>query len=157
MPKITILSRSAFKKFIDSNGINDNTVDSITNLYLISINTTYGNDSEPFFKLPHNNVLTLFFDDCDEDCDFIDLSDQNKVIKVKAMSEQQALTVFNFTKTINNDSNVVVHCTLGQSRSGAIGAFINDYFGQRWEDLKRNNPQIKPNTHIASILRKFLF
>ena len=157
MPRIKVLSRSEFSKFIKEKGITDETVDTFTDLYLISINTTYGNDSSHFFKQLHGNVLTLDFDDTDFDSEYIDLRDTKNKIQVKAMTEDQGEQIYNFVKNIKPDSDVIVHCTLGKSRSGAVGAFINDYFGQRWDDFKQSNPRVQPNSHIASTLRKFLY
>jgi predicted protein tyrosine phosphatase len=73
------------------------------------------------------------------------------------MSEEQALEVVNFVEKMNDSSKVYVHCTAGVSRSGAVGAFINDYFGGNWEKFKFENPQVIPNSHISSLLKKIYY
>jgi rhodanese-related sulfurtransferase len=50
--------------------------------------------------------------------------------------------------------SLIVHCTMGVSRSGAIAAFLNDLLNNDWETFKRQNPRIIPNSHITTTLRK---
>lgn len=155
-PNIKVLSRAQFKKFLIENDISDYTISDHKNLYLISINDTYGDNKIRIFNTEHNNLLLLHFDDCDKDEEYIDLTDISQKIYVKAMTEEQAELIYQFVSKIPTDADVIVHCTMGQSRSGAVGAFIADYFHIKWEDFKKQNSQIKPNSHISSSLRKYL-
>jgi predicted protein tyrosine phosphatase len=154
---IKILSRKLFWDFLKKEGIDDTNVSSIKNTFFVSINSTSGNDSDPFFKEKHFNVLTLFFDDCDGYQRLVDLTSRGGFYEQIPMGEEEALEVLDFVKKIDKTSNVFVHCTAGVSRSGAIGAFINDYLGNSWGEFKMNNPMVIPNSHISSLLKKVYY
>ena len=58
---------------------------------------------------------------------------------------------------------LLVHCTAGISRSGAVGEVLNWYFNrylerntQDDEDFTQNNRQIQPNTIVRRIMLKVL-
>jgi predicted protein tyrosine phosphatase len=98
--------------------------------------------------LPNSdNVLNLWFNDCEE---------PNPDIEAVLFDEDMADVVFNFVEKNKESKFWVLHCTMGQSRSGAIGAFLADYFEIKWEDFKRDNPQIKPNALVSKLLTKRL-
>ncbi len=43
---------------------------------------------------------------------------------------------------------------MGQSRSGAIGLFINDWFEQSYSEFMFRNPQVTPNSLVSKILKR---
>lgn len=151
---IRVLSRIQFWSLLKNKGINDENVESIKNTFFISINSTNGSDSEPFFKEEHSNVLSLFFDDCDSYKKYPKIGSNGEFYVQIPMSESQALEVLDFIGKLNETSDVFVHCTAGISRSGAVGAFISDYFNNNWEKFMFDNPQVIPNSYISSLLRK---
>ena len=154
---VKVLSRILFWGMLKKQGITDSNVESQENTYFISINSTEGSDSVPYFKENHPNVLTLFFDDCDEYIKYPKIGSNGDFIEVIPMSEEQGLEVMEFVKKMGKNPNIYVHCTAGVSRSGAIGAFISDYLGIKWDEFKKVNPYVLPNTHISSLMKKIYY
>ena len=126
---------------------------------IISINSSWGFDdtppfSENFFNHPH--LLTLTFDDiCNEPETPEDLG--NAVLFNEAMAQQ----IMRFVD--DGKLPLLVHCTAGISRSGAVGEVLNWYFNrylehntQDDEDFTQNNRQIMPNTIVRRIMLKVL-
>lgn len=154
---IKVLPRILFWNLLKKDNINDSNVESKGDTYFISINSTEGNDNEPYFKEKHPNVLTLFFDDCNEHMKHPVIGYPGEFYEQIPMSGEQALEVVNFVEKMNENSNVYIHCTAGISRSGAVGAFISDYFGMGWDKFKFDNPQVIPNSHVSSLLKKMYY
>lgn len=154
---IKVLPRFLFWGLLKKQDITDSNVENQGDTYYISINSTEGNDMEPYFKEKHSNVLTLYFDDCNEYKKHPVIGSFGDFYEQIPMSEEQALEVIKFVEKMNINSNIYVHCTAGVSRSGAIGAYISDYLGVKWDDFKRVNPQVIPNSHISSLLKKMYY
>jgi predicted protein tyrosine phosphatase len=154
---IKVLARFLFWGILKKQGITDSNVENQDNTFYISINSTEGNDITPYFKEKHPNVLTLYFDDCNEYKKHPVDGSPDEFYEQIPMSEEQALEIIKFAEKMNNESNVYVHCTAGVSRSGAVGAFISDYLGNKWDDFIKVNPQVIPNSHISSLLKKVYY
>jgi hypothetical protein len=154
---IKVLARFLFWGILKKQGITDSNVENQDNTFYISINSTEGNDITPYFKEKHPNVLTLYFDDCNEYKKHPVDGSPDEFYEQIPMSEEQALEIIKFAEKMNNESNVYVHCTAGVSRSGAVGAFISDYLGNKWDDFIRVNPQVIPNSHISSLLKRVYY
>jgi len=120
---------------------------------IISINSSWGWDAEPPFSpenLTHRHLLCLTFDDV---CNEPDPDDHDKCI---LFSEQQAEQIMRFAD--DGAMPLLIHCTAGISRSGAVGEILDWYFNrfiaEKPEDhfyFVQNNKQIIPN----SLVRKF--
>jgi hypothetical protein len=54
---VKVLARFLFWDLLKKQGINDSNVEKRDDTYFISINSTEGNDVEPYFKSKHSNVL----------------------------------------------------------------------------------------------------
>lgn len=55
---------------------------------------------------------------------------------------------------LNKDKQqFIVHCSAGISRSGAVGTFINDYFGLDYSTFRKTNPQVQPNPFVLRTLK----
>ena len=126
---------------------------------IISINSSWGFDdtppfSENFFNHPH--LLTLTFDDiCNEPETPEDLG--NAVL----FNEAKAQQIMRFVD--DGKLPLLVHCTAGISRSGAVGEVLNWYFNRYLEhnvaddeEFVQNNRQIQPNTIVRRIMLKVL-
>ena len=122
---------------------------------IISINSSWGFDDTPPFSpelLNHPHLLTLTFDDiCNEPETPEDLG--NAVLFNEAMAEH----IMRFVD--DGKLPLLVHCTAGISRSGAVGEVLNWYFNrylerntQDDEDFTQNNRQIQPNTLVRRIM-----
>ena len=158
--EIYIKSLEGVKKYIRQNP-------NLPNDYLfISINNyTHWNgqyeEHPPFTddQLDGNNVLTLWFDDITpkENLDnHYCLFDENDV---------KVIIDFLNKNVVKETKGIVVHCTAGISRSGAVGSVLNDYYNRflednekQWEDNQLHNYEncISPNPHVASLLKKAL-
>ena len=97
--------------------------------------------------------MILYLDDLEKDLE-IPLIGTNKKDIYKAMTYEQALDLFDFIKSNIDKKTCLVHCHAGVSRSGAVGLFINEYLGQNEERFRVLHPNIAPNPHILSLLRK---
>ena len=72
----------------------------------------------------------------------------------KAMSIEQGTEIVDFIMKHLDKKQVFIHCAAGISRSGAIGAFINQITGGFYEEFTRHNPQVHENMYILGLLRK---
>ena len=126
---------------------------------IISINTSWGFDDTPPFSLEllnHPHLLTLTFDDiCNEPETPEDLG--NAIL----FNEDMAHAIMRFVD--DGKFPLLVHCTAGISRSGAVGEVLNWYFNRYLnnntaddEDFVLNNRQIQPNTIVRRIMLKVL-
>ena len=115
---------------------------------IISINSVSFPSEEPPFSeefLDAENLLILYFDDVDEGFP-------------NAMTPEQAREIVNFVRHEDNRP-IIVHCTAGISRSGAVGEVLNWYFNRYLEDnppvYRLNeimNRDIVPNSHVRRLL-----
>ena len=126
---------------------------------IISINSSWGFDDTPPFSpelLNHPHLLTLTFDDiCNEPETPEDLG------KAILFNEDMAHAIMRFVD--DGKFPLLVHCTAGISRSGAVGEVLNWYFNRYLEtntaddeDFEQNNRQIMPNTIVRRIMLKVL-
>ena len=124
---------------------------------VISINSVRIPEEPPFSKQywTADNVLVLSFDDVDDSDPFIFQG-------TRFMSEADAEAIAAFVES-PDPRPIVVHCTAGISRSGAIGASLNEYFNRKLsqDEAARQafwiaHPYINPNLHVMKLLWKRL-
>lgn len=60
--------------------------------------------------------------------------------------------IINFLDKCEPTDNLIVHCFLGVSRSGAVGIFARELFNADYDYFKRANPVIVPNVLILKLL-----
>ena len=153
--KIRVLPRAFFEKVKGT----PTEADLLEKSKIISINSSWGFDDTPPFSerfLTHTHLLTLTFDDlCNEPETPEDLG--NAILFNKDM----ALAIMRFVD--DRELPLLVHCTAGISRSGAVGEVLNWYFNRYLEtntaddeDFVQNNRQILPNTIVRRIMLKVL-
>ena len=153
--KIRVLSIMFFEKIKGT----PTEVELLEKSKIISINSSCGVDDTPPFSpelLNHPHLLTLTFDDiCSEPETLEDLG--NAVLFNETMAEQ----IMRFVD--DGRLPLLVHCTAGISRSGAVGEVLNWYFNRYQErnaaddeDFTQNNRQIQPNTLVRKIMLKVL-
>ncbi len=168
--RIYAMSKRKFDAHMEANGIDDSNVESFPNLYLISIGYTFSLGADdaldkmaPHFKDNHRNVLNITFDDVVVDMPYWDVA--NKVeLTSKAMTAEQARTIADFVQNIEDeflrngkptdDNEIIVHCHMGKSRSGAVAQFIAERFWYDQDLLMKDNPQIEPNRTCLRLLRE---
>lgn len=106
-----------------------------------------------YFTQDYSNVLRLVFDD-------VTLEENEKRIKtgrreLKLFTPEQAEVILDFIQRNSHVETFYVHCLAGVSRSGAVGTFINDVYGEEnFYDFCQSNPIIKPNYFILALLRR---
>lgn len=98
--------------------------------------------SEPF--LTAENLLVLYFDDVDEG--------------PNAMTPAQARAIADFACS-GDLRPIIVHCSAGISRSGAVGEVLNWYFNRYLENdeldyrmFECRHPDLVPNAHVRRLL-----
>jgi len=72
------------------------------------------------------------------------------------MTEEDANEIIQFIEE-TKDMPLVVHCTAGISRSGAVGAYasiVRDEEKEFWAEYEK---YIHPNNHVLSLLKRHLF
>ena len=114
---------------------------------IISINSvSFPAEPPPFSEefLDADNLLILYFDD-------VDAGFPN------AMTPEQAKQIVEFTRMEDNRP-IIVHCTAGISRSGAVGEVLNWYFNRfevndsDYRKFEIMHPDIAPNSHVRRLL-----
>ncbi len=152
--KVFITSKTAFDRLMKSKGITNENVENHKKTFFISINDTSGTNEIPYFE-NKKNVKVLFFDDVETDLEIPILG--TKEVKVaKAFTSVQAKELLEFIESNKDKESCIVHCAAGISRSGAVGTFINDYFGENWFEFKKTNPHIHPNGLVLRLLKNEL-
>ena len=114
---------------------------------IISINSvSHPAEVPPFSEefLDADNLLILYFDDVEEGFP-------------NAMTPEQAKQIVDFIR-IEDDHPIIVHCTAGISRSGAVGEVLNWYFNRfeaddsAYRKFEIMHPDIVPNAHVHRLL-----
>jgi predicted protein tyrosine phosphatase len=151
--KVLILNKRNFDNMMEFSYINDDNVESQDAMF-ISI-CSPPDDNQPYisqlsqtsyFKREHPNVKILYFGDYSGD---FALNNEH------AFNLGHAKELYTFIKQNKNKSMAIIHCGAGISRSGAIGTFIQDLYGtSTYDEFKRKNPRIQPNSHILRLLRQ---
>ena len=153
--KIRVLPRAFFEKVKGT----PSEAELLGKSKIISINSSWGWDDTPPFSesfLKHPHLLTLTFDDvCNEPETPEDLG--NAILFNKDMAH----AIMRFVD--DGKFPLLVHCTAGISRSGAVGEVLNWYFNRYLEtntaddeDFELNNRQILPNTIVRRIMLEVL-
>jgi len=150
--KVYILSKARFDNIMQQKNITNENVEERKNTFFISINDSCGTDEIPYFQ-NKQNVKVLFFDDVEKDIEVPRIGTK-EVLVAKAFTMQQAKELFNFIISHKDKETCLVHCAAGISRSGAVGTFINDYFGGDYFEFKKQNPHIHPNGLVLRLLKE---
>lgn len=102
------------------------------------------NETDPMFvefQPTSDNYLNLRFDDVDE-------------TTTSSFTEEMASKIWQFTQKNAEKKAFFIHCTMGKCRSGAVAEVLSDYFKVPYEEFKRDNPQVQPNSLVKSLLRQ---
>ena len=153
--KIRVLPRAFFEKVKGT----PTELELLEKAKIISINSSWGFDDAPPFSdsfLKHPHLLTLTFDDiCNEP------ETPEELGYAILFNKDMAHAIMRFVD--DGKLPLLVHCTAGISRSGAVGEVLNWYFNRYLEnntadneDFEQNNRQIQPNTIVRRIMLKVL-
>lgn len=115
---------------------------------IISINNiSFPAEPPPFSPrfINAKNLLVLFFDDVEEGAN--------------AMTAEQAEKIADFVLRPGDNRPIIVHCTAGVNRSGAVGRVLNWYFNRFLADneadhraFRLRHPDLAPNAHVQKLL-----
>ena len=147
--RIFIVPRVYFYKQMQLAGITDENVELNSGWAFISIQSTKALEpsESPYFKMDHENVLTLTFDDItDKDTDVLTQYKGSRLFDTT-----DAKKIISFVEK-NKDRKFLIHCTAGISRSGAVGTFIQRVLGIGYKKFLKDNPNISPNAYVLSVL-----
>ena len=153
--KITILPRSYFEKRMEGGEIRF----LFSNHKIISIQSSSGWDSEPPFSeelCSSPNLLCVTLDDY-----FAIPDDEEERKRVALFSYEIADRIMRFVD--DGKIPIIIHCTAGISRSGAIGSVLNRYYNSILANNKEDydaffllNSRIMPNPNIVRAFLQFL-
>lgn len=126
---------------------------------IVSIQSSHGSDSRPPFAsgvLPHPNILCIKFDDY---CSFEEGCVDREVPWLFRRDEAERIVRF-----VEDDRMpLIVQCTAGISRSGAVGKALDWYYNQHLHEnpsdhafFEKSNPQIMPNRLVFDIMLSYL-
>ena len=152
--KINVVSRRYFKKLTG----NPELAAVIASHRIVSIQSSHGWDSRPPFPagvLPHPNVLCIRFDDY---CSFEEGCVDREVPWLFRRDDAERIVRF----VVDDEKPLIVQCTEGISRSGAVGKAFDWYYNQHLHDnpedhefFVKNNPQISPNSLVFEIMMAY--
>lgn len=147
--RVYIKSKSKFDTLMRERMIDDSNVESFNDCFISICNTHGAVGNKSFFRRNHKNVLVLYFDD------ITNPAEQTATVRIfKHKHMDQILT---FIQANSGSSSCYVHCYAGQSRSGAIGTWIYDNFGNYPIGVfKADNRFICPNPYILRMLNNKL-
>lgn len=157
-PTILVYSHNDFDEICESNGWNDDNIESIDNLAVISIIGTLEcrkywleDETDHWFKTNHENVLNIEFDDVDEDIVY-----EGHLFKV--ISDKDARKIVDFIDD-NIGKTFFIHCRAGKSRSQAIFRFMADFYPSIYTNWcgRRENPCKSPNIAVVASLKRAFY
>ena len=153
--RIRVLGRAFFETI---KGTADE-VELLDSYKIISINSTWGWDSEPPFSPElrgHEHLLILKFDDIANEPETPE--DLGEAVM---FTSEMAERIMRFVD--DGGMPLLIHCAAGISRSGAVGEALNWYFNRYltdnrtdYDDFVQNNRQILPNPIVRRIMMKVL-
>ena len=153
--KINVVSRRYFEKLKGRPELEA----VITSHRIVSIQSSHGSDSRPPFLagvLPRPNVLCIRFDDY---CSFEEGCVDREVPWLFRRDDAERIVRF----VLDDEKPLIVQCTAGISRSGAVGKALDWYFNQYLHDnpadheyFVKSNPQISPNRLVLDEMMKYL-
>lgn len=153
--KITILPRLYFEERMEGGEIRS----LLINHKIISIQSSSGWDSEPPFSEElclSPNLLCVTLDDY-----FGIPDDEEERKRVALFSYEIADRIMRFID--DGMMPIIIHCTAGISRSGAIGSVLNRYYNSILANNKEDydaffllNRKIMPNPNIVRAFSEFL-
>jgi predicted protein tyrosine phosphatase len=144
-----------------SNDINKENVSTFKNTFIISINDShdhFGKFESYFQDVISDNVLILHFDDSERNYTMKLKESGDISFDLKIMTEEQAKSVISFLSNVksklNSDTQLLIHCTAGQNRSGSVGKFAVDFFKYNSNRFNVDNPIVKGNGVVTALLNR---
>lgn len=146
--KVTVLSKAMFQKYV-ADGLIEKNKDK--KVFYLSINNPDDVDKTPF-REDSKDFKSMWFYDIEES--FIH---HKSGITYDVITDNQLQEIYDYLIEHKDYDYFIVHCTAGVSRSGAVGAFANDLFGEVYQTFKSRNKSINPNSYISSKLKELFY
>ena len=65
-----------------------------------------------------------------------------------------ATRIIDFAQAMADKAELmIIHCGAGISRSGAVGTWLNEFYGNDYLTFRRKHSFIMPNYHVLEVLR----
>lgn len=145
--RITVLSKDMFSKYVSDGLIEKNENKKV---FYLSINNPNDLDKTPF-REDSADFKSMWFYDIEDD---LKCSESGK--EYHPITNEQVNELFNYLMSHKDYDYFIVHCSAGISRSGAVGTFMNDLFGESHQEFRRRNKYILPNLYIYNKLKEKL-
>lgn len=182
MVQIHTLSVADFKHTMRNNDLYDSTIESMTELAVISIGNSF-DDFDPddifsngpssrWFARRHRNVLNMTFDDItspekwqllsqfgnsrsSDDTPGNASAEKDYVLFDRNMVREIA----DFVDDNHKASTWIVHCSAGISRSGAVSLWLKDWLKFKYgiDAVNVDGKYALPNSHVLSELNRMFF
>lgn len=141
--KITVLSKELFK----SNVIDTGVVKDPRKAFISILDPV----TTPVLQADTENYKSFWFYDV-----------EYEIGNIKPPSLEILKSIITFVEQNLDKEEIIVHCSAGVSRSGAVGEFIFDYFIEDkkkypYQQFKKQNPKIVPNLYIKQNLTKLYY
>lgn len=115
-------------------------------------------DTEKVIEDIVGKSITLFFDDIGH---FNTIPED--ILKIYPnlilFNGEHAKKIIDFQKSLSDKIEyIIIHCTAGISRSGAVATFLQSIYHKNDEDnewFSRNNRHIIPNKHVLKVLNNY--
>lgn len=166
---IKVLSKIEFNRMCEIFSITNDNVEQFKDVFFISINNALTESQETaksYFDSNKENVLILAFDDVEADVREVNIDaksfskhfKRSDKLLAKAFTKSQAEEIVDFVIRAKERgaTKCIVHCSAGISRSGAVGAFVSDYFEMPYSEFKTANPHVLENRHVSRLLNNCL-
>lgn len=157
---IKVLNKYDFNDLMISNNITKENVGEVGNTYIISINDSHDHflKFESYFQdVVSDNVLVLHFDDSDKNYE-MKVKDSEETFNLQIMTEDQGKEIITFLNNVksklDDNTQLLIHCTAGQNRSGSVGKFAVDFFEYNINRFNVENPIVKGNSVVTSTLNR---
>ena len=145
--KIHVLNRKEFEALLISRYDNTYSIEKDEHNCYISIH----NYDQAMMEDNHSNFLNLWFDDITDD----ELYNEKYYPSCTLFTEKQARLIIDFCGENQSKENLFVHCFAGISRSGAVGTFINDVWGEEsFQEFSARHPWLHPNPYVKMLLMR---
>jgi predicted protein tyrosine phosphatase len=147
---VRVLNQTNFDLLLPKMGILESSINTHKDKAFISITNPIG---KHFFKNNYSNVLNLEFDDATDEENLRRV--REGLEELTLFDEEQAIEIINFIEQNKHVETFYVHCLAGSSRSGAVGVFINDLYGdESYFEFLNSNPIVRPNYYILALLKR---
>lgn len=182
MVQIHTLSVADFKHTMRNNDLYDSTIESMTELAVISIGNSF-DDFDPddifsngpssrWFARRHRNVLNMTFDDITspEKWQLLsqfgnsrssdDTSGNASAEKDYVLFDRNTVReIADFVDDNHKASTWIVHCSAGISRSGAVSLWLKDWLKFKYgiDAVTVDGKYALPNSHVLSELNRMFF